>query len=90
MNTGDGGKKSSKVTATDSACKLASTTASTGSITFSVTNKGSTVTEVENISPGLTRDMTVQVSNPGRYITASKPGMEGNGIRAAFTVTSGK
>ena len=42
--------------------------------------------EVENIGPGLTRDLVVQVA-PGSYFTACKPGMVGDGIRSAFTVT---
>ena len=44
------------------------------------------VGEVENVGPGLTRDLVVQ-AQPGTYFTACKPGMVGDGIRAAFTVT---
>ena len=36
--------------------------------------------------PGVTRDLVVQ-AEPGAYFTACKPGMIGDGIRAAFTVT---
>ena len=43
--------------------------------------------EVENISPGLTRTFLVELAEPGAYQTACKPGMVGDGIRAAFTVT---
>ena len=44
------------------------------------------VGEVENIGPGLTREL--RVSAPaGTYVTACKPGMTGDGIRADFTVT---
>ena len=43
--------------------------------------------EVENVSPGLTRTFHVDLSEPGTYQTACKPGMVGDGIRAAFTVT---
>jgi iron uptake system component EfeO len=45
------------------------------------------VSEVENITPGLTRELKVEVTEPGTFQTACKPGMVGDGIRAAFTVT---
>ena len=44
------------------------------------------VGEVENVGPGLTRDLVVQ-ARPGTYFTACKPGMVGDGIRSAFTVS---
>ena len=88
------------VTATDTACEVATTTADTGNSTFQVTNNGSKVTEfyvygegdrvmgeVENIGPGLTRQLIVAIPEPGTYQTACKPGMVGDGIRADFTVT---
>ena len=43
--------------------------------------------EVENIGPGLTRQLIVEVPDGGSYTTACKPGMVGDGIRAPFTVT---
>ena len=43
--------------------------------------------EVENIGPGLTREFLVEVTEGGAYETACKPGMVGDGIRNAFTVT---
>ena len=43
--------------------------------------------EVENIGPGLTRTFHVELAEPGTYETACKPGMVGDGIRGAFTVT---
>ena len=81
-------------------CKLAATTAPSGTLTFKVKNTGDDVTEfyllgedelrvvseIENVGPGLTRDLVVQV-RPGTYHTACKPGMVGDGIKAAFTVT---
>ena len=85
------------VSATDSACTLSSTTATPGSVAFVVTNTGTKVNEfylyegdavrgeVENIGPGLTRTLTVDVT-AGAYTTACKPGMTGDGIRAPFTV----
>ncbi len=83
------------------ACDVSSTEAPAGRLTFSVENTGSDVTEfyllapdglrivseVENIGPGLTRDLTV-VAPEGDYITACKPGMVGDGIRADFTATA--
>ncbi|KRF28737.1 iron uptake system protein EfeO [Phycicoccus sp. Soil802] len=88
------------VEATDTACKVERTEAAAGTIQFTVRNTGSKVNEfyvygegdqimgeVENITPGLTRAFHVDVSTPGTYQTACKPGMKGKGIRAAFTVT---
>ncbi|GAB1515435.1 iron uptake system protein EfeO [Actinophytocola sp. KF-1] len=88
------------VKANDSACEVARTSADAGTITFEVTNDGSRVTEfylyaegdrimgeVENITPGLTRRLIVEVSESGKYQTACKPGMQGKGIRSEFTVT---
>ncbi|WP_431233484.1 iron uptake system protein EfeO [Mycolicibacterium psychrotolerans] len=88
------------VNATDTDCKLSGTQAATGPSTFVVTNNGTKVTEfyvygegervmgeVENISPGLQRKLVVQLAEPGKYQTACKPGMIGDGIRADFTVT---
>ena len=88
--------------ATDDACKVAKTSAGTGNVTFEVTNKGSKVTEfylyaegdrilgeVENIGPGLTRKLIVEVGDSGKFQTACKPGMKGDGIRGEFTVTGG-
>ncbi|MFF0817877.1 iron uptake system protein EfeO [Rhodococcus sp. NPDC003318] len=88
------------VTATDTTCDIASNTAETGNTTFEITNNGSKVTEfyvygagdrvmgeVENVGPGLTRQLIVSIPEPGTYHTACKPGMVGDGIRAEFTVT---
>ena len=44
------------------------------------------VAEVENIGPSLNRELTVNAP-AGSYVTACKPGMKGEGIRADFTVT---
>ncbi|GAA0938796.1 iron uptake system protein EfeO [Pseudonocardia zijingensis] len=88
------------VTAGDDSCEVGVAEASAGTITFSVRNTGNKVTEfylygtgdrimgeVENIGPGLTRDLIVEVPDGGAYTTACKPGMVGDGIRAPFTVT---
>jgi iron uptake system component EfeO len=88
------------VTATDTTCEVSAATAPSGNLRFSVTNTGSKVNEfylladdglriigeVENIGPGLTRDLVLQ-SAPGSYFTACKPGMVGDGIRAEFAVS---
>jgi iron uptake system component EfeO len=87
------------VEAKDDACNLARTSADAGTLTFEVTNKGSRVTEfylyaegdrimgeVENIGPGVTRRLVTEVPDGGKYQAACKPGMQGNGIRADFTV----
>ena len=42
--------------------------------------------EVENIGPGITRELVLKVE-PGSYITACKPGMAGDGLRAPFSVS---
>ncbi|MCI2422733.1 cupredoxin domain-containing protein [Saccharopolyspora sp. K220] len=88
------------VQAGDNACTLSTTSAPAGTIRFDVTNTGSQVTEfylfgegdrivseVENIGPGLTRQLVADVPQGGKYTTACKPGMQGDGIRGEFTVT---
>ena len=88
------------VTAADDSCEVASTDAPAGTISFDVTNSGSRVTEfylygtggrimgeVENIGPGLSRQLIVEVPDGGTYETSCRPGMVGGGIRADFTVT---
>ena len=88
------------VSSTADACTVDQQTTPGGTIRFDVTNNGSEVTEfylladdglrivgeVENIGPGLTRDLVVMVPE-GSYYAACKPGMVGEGIRSAFTVT---
>jgi iron uptake system component EfeO len=88
------------VTATDTTCQLSATTAKAGTVTFQVANTGSKVnefyvyaegdrivSEVENITPGLKRELKVEITQPGTFTTACKPGMVGDGIRGTFTVT---
>jgi iron uptake system component EfeO len=99
---GDGAAAPADITvnASDTACELSGTTAVTGPSTFVVTNNGTKVTEfyvygegdrvmgeVENVSPGLERKLIVQLTEPGKYQTACKPGMIGDGLRGDFTVT---
>ena len=88
------------VKASDTACEVSRTEAPAGTVEFTVTNSGEKVNEfyvyaegdrimgeVENVAPGLTRTFHVDLSEPGSYQTACKPGMVGDGIRAAFNVT---
>ncbi|GGK05728.1 lipoprotein [Pilimelia anulata] len=88
------------VTSTDSGCEIGRSDAPAGTVVFSVRNTGSKVTEfyvyapgdkiageVENIAPGVSRELRVQLA-AGPYQTACKPGMVGDGIRTAFTVTA--
>jgi iron uptake system component EfeO len=100
--TTKGGNEPAKltVTATDDACTVSAADAPSGTLTFAVTNKGSKVNEfylfaedgvrvvgeVENIGPGITRNLVVRIK-PGTYVAACKPGMSGDGIRSDFTVT---
>jgi iron uptake system component EfeO len=86
------------VTATDSECALGSTAVSAGVVKFTITNKGSKINEfyvfqgdkalgeVENISPQTSRNLSVELA-AGAYLGVCKPGMVGDGIKSAFTVT---
>lgn len=87
------------VTASDSSCEISITDLEAGPQTFKVTNTGTKVTEfyvyaegdrimgeVENIGPGLSRDLVVDLTK-GTYEGACKPGMIGDGIRQTLTVT---
>ncbi len=86
------------------ACTVSASTATSGTLNFNVTNSGTQVTEfyllaedglrivgeVENVGPGISRDLVVQ-AQPGNYFTVCKPGMVGDGIgRASFTVSGDK
>ena len=46
------------------------------------------ISEVENIGPGTSRELTVTL-DPGSYELACKPGQTGHGIRQAITVGGG-
>lgn len=99
-NQGSSSREAIEVVSTDDECRVAEPTAESGNLVFDVRNDGSQVTEfylfgsdgrrvvgeVENIGPGLTRQLAVTAS-PGEYVTACKPGMAGDGIRGTFTVT---
>jgi iron uptake system component EfeO len=94
-----GGSGTIAVTASDDSCELSDTDLDAGLNTFEVSNEGSQVTEfyvyaegdrimqeVENIGPGLTSELRVELP-AGDYEGACKPGMIGDGIRTAITVT---
>ncbi|MCC6497426.1 MAG: EfeM/EfeO family lipoprotein [Propionibacteriaceae bacterium] len=95
-----GAARSLSVTASDTECKVSAATAPSGTLTFAVTNTGTLVNEfyllasdglriiaeVENIGPGLTRELVLSAPT-GSYFSSCKPGMVGEGIRAAFEVT---
>ncbi|HTW16467.1 MAG TPA: iron uptake system protein EfeO [Nocardioides sp.] len=97
---GGGDGRSLTVNSSADACEVSATEAPAGTLTFAVTNTGDQVTEfyllgedglrivaeVENIGPNLDRSLTVNAP-AGEYVTACKPGMTGDGIRAPFTVT---
>lgn len=83
------------------ACTVSANSASSGTLRFEVTNSGDQVTEfylladdglrivgeVENVGPGISRDLVVQ-AQPGDYFTVCKPGMIGDGVgNTAFAVT---
>ena len=82
-------------------CAVSADEAPAGNIRFSVTNSGDQVTEfyllaadglrivgeAENIGPGLSRDLVVQL-DAGSYFTSCKPGMAGDSVgKAKFTAT---
>jgi iron uptake system component EfeO len=87
------------VSATDSTCDVATTKLASGTHRFTITNKGSKVTEfeilaagdrivgeVENVAPGVARTLLVDLT-AGKYEAACVPGMVGDGIRHPLTVT---
>lgn len=89
-----------EVVSSSTECKVSTGSAPSGNLNFAVKNDGDQVTEfyllasdglrilgeVENIGPGLTRTLVV-TAPAGSYTTACKPGMQGEGIRAALEVT---
>jgi iron uptake system component EfeO len=87
------------VAAADDSCEVASSELPAGVHQFTVTNSGSKVTEfyvyadgdrvmgeVENIAPGVARELRVELP-AGNYEATCKPGMIGDGIRSALTVS---
>jgi iron uptake system component EfeO len=97
--TGDGAGGPVAVHAGDNACSAAAAQVPAGTSVFAVANEGSKITEfyvyaegdrvmgeVENILPGVTRDLHVELP-AGTYQIACKPGMVGTGIRADLRVS---
>ncbi len=98
-NASDGAEGRVEVTSTDDACTLSSTEVGSGTVVFRVRNAGSRVSEfylygedglrivgeVENVGPGLTRDLVVNAA-PGSYVASCRPGMTGTGLRTELTV----
>ena len=87
------------VKATDTACEVAKSTLDAGTHVFAITNSGSQGHRVLRVRrrrpgdgrgrehrPGLSRELHVELP-AGTYQTACKPGMIGNGIRDALTVS---
>ena len=89
------------VSSTADGCEVSAATATSGNVTFTITNDGQQTTEFyllgadglriaaekENIAPGSSADLTVSLQ-PGDYFTACKPGMRGANVgEAAFSVT---
>lgn len=87
------------VSSTENECKVLATETKAGPTTFTIKNDGTQVTEfyvlgedgkrvvseAENIGPGISRDLTVNLAE-GKYKTSCKPGMVGDGIVGDFTV----
>ena len=74
------------VNATDTACELSASTAQAGTVSFEVSNAGTKVnefyvyaegdriiSEVENITPGLKRELKVEITEPGTFTTSCSP-----------------
>lgn len=89
------------VTSSATACTVSKSSAPAGTVHFNVTNTADAVTEfyllgkdkqsvigeVENVTPGVKRTLTVH-AKPGTYYTECKPGMSEHAVGLAkFTVT---
>lgn len=87
------------VTGTDTACTPAQTSGKAGVIQFDFSNKGTkeselyllrangdTVGEREDVGPGTTARLVVEVE-AGSYTLQCKPGQKGDGVKTPFTVT---
>jgi len=100
-NPGDTDATALTVDSSATDCSVSSGEAPSGNVVFTVSNSGDQVTEfylladdglrivgeVENIGPGIERNLVVQ-ARPGDYFTVCKPGMIGAGVgKTAFTVT---
>ncbi len=82
-------------------CALSASSAPAGPVVFTVENTGDAVAEfyvyasdgtkivaeVENVGPGLSRDLAVTL-DAGTYVTSCDAGMNGDDIRADFVATA--
>ena len=95
----DAGGDAVPITATNTECRVGSSTLTAGKHTFRVENAGSDATEVyvyaagdkvvaekENVGPGTKASFSATL-DPGTYQVACKPGQKGSGIRQTLTVT---
>lgn len=99
----DGGANLIEINSSDKSCEISTSSIGAGSITFSISNTGTKVTEVyifaedrktilseaENIGPSIKRDLITQL-NEGTYFINCVPGMKGDGFFTELTVTAGK
>ncbi|MGN6523481.1 MAG: iron uptake system protein EfeO [Actinomycetes bacterium] len=96
---GGAGGAAVAVTAADRTCTLSTDRIRSGTARLAITNTGVQVTEVyvyrpdktivterENIGPGTSATVTVELA-PGTYSVTCKPGMTGDGIASTLTVT---
>jgi len=87
------------VTGTDDACEISESALSAGRISFEFTNEADDVSElyvlrdnddivseVENVTTGTTRTLTVDLAE-GEYRVRCRPGQTGEGFRTEFQVT---
>src|SRR5689334_7373869 len=90
------------VTGTDTECTPVTSTVGAGTVELRFDNKGtkvnelyvlrpdgSVVTEKEDVAPGVSARVTVELP-AGSYTIQCKPGMTGDGIKAPLTVTEAK
>ncbi|MEV6780587.1 iron uptake system protein EfeO [Streptomyces syringium] len=95
------GSDAIKVTASDDACEVSTSSFPAGHVKLAVKNEGDKVTEVyvyapgdrivterENIGPGTKVEIAAEIK-AGSYEIACKPGMKGDGIRQKVTATGG-
>lgn len=95
----DGTATGAAVTGTEDACTIDNDTLEAGDVDFEFTNEGDDVSElyvrngdgdmigeVEDVEPGATRTLTVDLV-AGDYQVNCKPGMTGKGLTSEFEVT---
>lgn len=98
-DSGGGEAQSVTVTGTDDACELGQTQLSAGKVNFEFINEsddvselyvlydnGDVVSEVENVTTGTSRTLTVDLV-AGDYRVTCKPGQAGKGFSSDFVVT---